>query len=228
MLASCKAPSPGRAPLRRLSNAEYRNTITDLFANVPAIVSMVPTATASFPPEPESLGFRNSGDYLDVPTLMAQKYLDAADAISTAAAAAPGFVTCANGTQDATCAAAFIASFGKQVYRRPLVAADTAPYTGLYQKAISSGYDFQTGIEWIVFAMLQSQQFLYRFELNAKPTGAYATPSPYEMASRLSYLYLQSMPDAALFDAADKGQLATPDGRHALRSALVTPGTARR
>src|SRR4029079_1096003 len=26
----CKAPSPGRAPLRRLSNAEYRNTIADL------------------------------------------------------------------------------------------------------------------------------------------------------------------------------------------------------
>ena len=209
VLATCKAPNPGRSPLRRLSNAEYRNTITDLFANVPAIVSMVPTVTAQFPPEPVSLGFRNSGDYLDVPTLAAQKYLDAADAISTAAAASPTFVTCANGTKDATCAAAFISSFGKQVYRHPLTAADTAQYTALYAKAISSGYDFQTGIEWIVFAMLQSQQFLYRFELNAKTTGAYATPSPYEMASRLSYLYLQSTPDAALFDAADKGQLAT-------------------
>ena len=28
----------------------------------------------------------------------------------------------------------------------------------LYQKAISSGYDFQTGIEWFVFTMLQSLQ----------------------------------------------------------------------
>jgi hypothetical protein len=209
VLATCKAPNPGRSPLRRLSNAEYRNTITDLFANVPSVVSMVSTATAQFPPEPVSLGFRNSGDYLDVPTLVAQKYLDSADAISTAAAAAPNFVTCANGTKDATCAAAFIASFGKQVYRRPLTTADTTQYTNLYGKAISSGYDFQTGIEWIVFAMLQSQQFLYRFELNATPTGAYATPSPYEMASRLSYLYWQSMPDQALFDAADRGQLST-------------------
>ena len=210
VLASCKAPSPGRAPLRRLSNAEYRNAIADLFAGVPSIVAMVPAVTAAFPPEPESLGFRNSGDYLDVPTLMAQKYLDAADAISTAAAAAPGFVTCAGGTKDAACAAAFIASFGKQVYRRPLVAEDTARYTALYAKAISSGYDFQTGIEWIVFTMLQSQQFLYRFELSAKPTGAFATPSPYEMASRLSFLYWQSTPDATLFDAADRGLLATP------------------
>ncbi len=209
VLATCNAPNPGRSPLRRLRNAEYRNTITDLFASVPAIVSMVPTVTAEFPPEPVSLGFRNSGDYLNVPTLAAQKFMDAADAISTAAAAAPSFVTCANGTKDATCATAFISSFGKQVYRRPLTTADTTQYTALYQKAISSGYDFQTGIEWIVYAMLQSQQFLYRFELNSMPAGAYAKPSPYELATRLSYLYWQSMPDQTLFTAADAGQLAT-------------------
>jgi hypothetical protein len=210
VLASCSAPSPGRSPLRRLSNAEYRNTVTDLFANVPAVVALVPSATSGFPSEPESLGFRNSGDYLTVPSLAAQKYLDAAEQIAEAAAGASNFVTCANGTQDATCATAFIGSFGKQVYRRPLAAEDTAPYQALYQKAISSGYDFKTGIEWIVFAMLQSPQFLYRFELGATATGSYATPTQYQIASRLSYLYLQSMPDAALFAAAEAGELSTP------------------
>ena len=119
-------------------------------------------------------------------------------------------MTCANGKQDATCATSFINSFGKQVYRRPFAADDTARYQALYQKAIASGYDFKTGIEWIVFAMLQSPQFLYRFELGATPMGSYAKPTPYEIASRLSYIYLQSMPDAALFAAADKGELATP------------------
>jgi hypothetical protein len=57
--------------------------------------------------------------------------------------------------------------------------------------------------------MLQSAQFLYRFELGATPAGNYAKPTPHEIASRLSYLYLQSMPDAALFAAADSGELAT-------------------
>src|SRR6185369_3399188 len=66
VLQSCAAPSPGRSPLRRLSNAEYRNTVNDLFANVPAVVALVPAATSGFPSEPESLGFRNSGDYLTV------------------------------------------------------------------------------------------------------------------------------------------------------------------
>jgi Protein of unknown function (DUF1592)/Protein of unknown function (DUF1588)/Protein of unknown function (DUF1595)/Protein of unknown function (DUF1587)/Protein of unknown function (DUF1585) len=209
VLASCAAPSPGRSPLRRLSNTEYRNTITDLFANVPAVVAMVPAATTGFPSEPESLGFRNSGDYLTVPSLAGQKYLDAAEQIAEAAAGASTFVTCPNGKQDAACATSFINSFGKQVYRRPFAADDTARYTALYQKAIASGYDFKTGIEWIVFAMLQSPQFLYRFELGSTPMGSYAQPTPYEIASRLSYIYLQSMPDAALFAAADKGELAT-------------------
>jgi hypothetical protein len=209
VLSSCAAPSPGRSPLRRLSNAEYRNTITDLFANVPAVVALVPAATSGFPSEPESLGFRNSGDYLTVPSLAAQKFLDAAEQIAETAAGATNFVTCANGTQDAACATTFINSFGKQVYRRPLTADDTARYRGLYDKAIASGYDFKTGIEWIVFAMLQSPQFLYRFELGATPTGSIAKPTPYEIASRLSFIYLQSMPDAALFAAADKGELGT-------------------
>jgi hypothetical protein len=210
VLASCAAPSPGRSPLRRLSNAEYRNTIGDLFANVPAVVALIPAATSGFPSEPESLGFRNSGDYLTVPSLAAQTYLDAAEKIAEAAAGASNFVTCANGTQDAACATSFINSFGKQVYRRPLAADDTARYMGLYQKAISSGYDFKTGIEWIVFAMLQSQQFLYRFELGSTPAGNYAKPTQHEIASRLSFIYLQSMPDATLLAAADKGELATP------------------
>jgi len=210
VLALCTTPSPGRSPLRRLSNAEYRNTITDLFANVPAVLALVPTATINFPSEPESLGFRNSGDYLTVPSLAAQTYQDAAEQIAEAAAGATNFVTCANGTQDATCATSFINSFGKQVYRRPLAADDTARYRTLYDKAISSGYDFKTGIEWIVFAMLQSPQFLYRFELGSTPVGSYAKPTQYEIASRLSYIYMQSMPDATLFAAAEAGQLSTP------------------
>jgi hypothetical protein len=209
VLASCAVPSPGRSPLRRLSNAEYRNTVSDLFASVPTVVAVIPAATSGFPSEPESLGFRNSGDYLTVPSLAGQAYLDAAERIAETAAAATSFVTCANGTQDAACATSFINSFGKQVYRRPLAADDTARYTALYQKAITSGYDFKTGIEWIVFAMLQSPQFLYRFELSATPMGNYAKPTQHEIASRLSYIYLQSMPDAALFAAADAGELGT-------------------
>src|SRR5688500_9962005 len=51
---SCTSPSPGTAPLRRLSNAEYRNSVTDLFATIAGISSLVASATREFPAEPES------------------------------------------------------------------------------------------------------------------------------------------------------------------------------
>ncbi|HEY3256333.1 MAG TPA: DUF1587 domain-containing protein, partial [Polyangiaceae bacterium] len=47
----CQAPTPGRAPLRRLSNAEYRNTLIDLLGDSPATQSLVAAATLSFPSE---------------------------------------------------------------------------------------------------------------------------------------------------------------------------------
>src|SRR4051812_36859389 len=47
--ALCKTPAPGRAPLRRMSNAEYRNTMADLLGDSPATQSLVATATRSFP-----------------------------------------------------------------------------------------------------------------------------------------------------------------------------------
>ena len=43
----CSAPSPGTAPLRPLSNAEYRNTVRDLFANVSGFDSVITSPPAS-------------------------------------------------------------------------------------------------------------------------------------------------------------------------------------
>src|SRR3954466_10776539 len=46
---ACNAAAPGRAPLRRMSNAEYRNTLTDLLGDSPANQSLIAAATRSFP-----------------------------------------------------------------------------------------------------------------------------------------------------------------------------------
>src|SRR5688500_8768511 len=50
----CQNINPGTAPMRRLSNAEYRNTLVDLLG----MSAQVATITADFTPENESLGFR--------------------------------------------------------------------------------------------------------------------------------------------------------------------------
>jgi hypothetical protein len=201
----CTKPTPGTAPLRRLSNAEYRNTVQDLLADVSGIGPAVATASQDFVDEAESLGFRNNADFLGVSSLVAQGYMDSAEALAPLAASTQSLVGCT--TQDAACAKQFVESFGKRAFRRPLAADEVARYTAEYDKAAAKGYDFKTGIEWIVFSMLQSTQFLYRVELGA-PKGTDYVPSPYETANRLSYLIWQSMPDQSLFDAADKGELA--------------------
>jgi hypothetical protein len=203
---ACKKPAPGAAPLRRLSNAEYRNTVQDLLASVSGIGPAVASATKDFVEEAESLGFRNNVDFLGVSSLVAQGYMDAAESLATLSSGSAALIGCA--TTDAACAKQFVESFGKRAFRRPLVADEVARYQGVYDKALAQGYDFETGIEWVVFSMLQSTQFLYRVELGA-PQGTDYVPSQFETASRLSYLVWQSMPDQALFDAAAAAQLGT-------------------
>ena len=203
--AACAKPAPGAAPLRRLSNAEYRNTVQDLLVDVSGIGPAVATASQDFVEEAESLGFRNNVDFLGVSPLIAQGYMDSAESLAKLVARTPKVVDCA--TETAACAKQFVESFGKRAFRRPLLPDEVARYTALYDKAAAQGYDFETGIEWIVFSMLQSTQFLYRVELGAA-TGSDYAPSQYEIANRLSYLIWQSMPDEALFAAAAKGELA--------------------
>ena len=203
--AACAKPAPGAAPLRRLSNAEYRNTVQDLLVDVSGIGPAVATASKDFVEEAESLGFRNNVDFLGVSSLIAQGYMDSAESLAPLVASTAKVVGCT--TADAACAKQFVESFGKRAFRRPLLPDEVARYTALYDKAAAEGYDFKTGVEWIVFSMLQSTQFLYRVELGAAKGQDYA-PSQYEIANRLSYLIWQSMPDQALFDAADEGELS--------------------
>lgn len=203
---ACKKPAPGAAPLRRLSNAEYRNTVQDLLAQVPGIAAAVAGATADFVDEAESLGFRNNVEFLGVSSLVAQGYMDSAESLASLSAGSAALIGCS--TADAACAKQFVESFGKRAFRRPLSAEEVARYQGVYDKALAQGYDFKTGVEWVVFSMLQSTEFLYRVELGAAQGTAYA-PTQFETASRLSYLIWQSMPDQALLDAAQAGQLGS-------------------
>jgi hypothetical protein len=222
---ACVRPAPGSAPLRRLSNAEYRNTVQDLLAQVPGIGPAVTSATADFVEEAESLGFRNNVDFLGVSSLVAQGYLNSAEVLAPLVAENAEAVGCS--TADAACAKQFVESFGKRAFRRPLGPEEVARYSALYDKAAAKGYGFQTGVEWIVFAMLQSTQFLYRVELGAAKGQDFA-PSAYEIANRLSYLIWQSMPDQALFDAAERGELSDKKQIEAqARRLLADPKAAR-
>lgn len=202
----CDAPKPGPAPLRRLSNYEYTNTLTDLLGDA----ELVAEIGATFSAEPISLGFRNNAEALKVSHLLADQYLEAAVAVGQAAPSIEGLLPCDAADGDEECGAAYIDDLAPRAYRRPLEAAERERYVELFE-TVYAEEGFGKAIETITAALLSSTHFLFRVELDQvgdEPSG----PAPYEMASRLSYLLWQSMPDAELFAAADDGRLGTRDG----------------
>jgi hypothetical protein len=219
----CLEPSTGVAPLRRLTNTEYRYTAGDLLG-LPDLAAEV---ASSFPAETESLGFRNNAAFLDVPLVLAQQYMLAAERLSQAAVAdLSGLVPC-QGAVDEGCAADFITQFGLRAFRRPLEPGEIDAYLRLYEKG-SADYGPEKGIEWVLFAMLQSPSFLYRVELPAGDGDPISRISPYETATRLSYLLWHSMPDDALLSAAADGRLSTPEQIEAEARRMLEDPKARR
>ena len=226
---SCTTPNPGSAPLRRLSNAEYKNTLNDLFAGASEVAAEVEAATRDLPQEAESLGFRNSAEFLTVQPLLAEKYMDAAERIAARAATSDAVVPCSpTSGEELTCGRQLIRDFGQKAYRRPLAAEESARYEAVFQTAFTK-YGFDTAVEWVIYTVLQSPQFLYRVEAGAAGASAGVTrPTANELAVRMSYLFWQSTPDRALLDAAAAGALETPAAvAEKAREMLGDPRSAR-
>jgi hypothetical protein len=159
---------------------------------------------------------------LVVSPLLAEAYLTTAEELASTHGDAllAGLSACAGaGIDQDACAAdadTFIRDFGKRAYRRPLTEAEVAAHHDLFIQGAALGesaYDPKAGLELVVAAMLQSPHFLYRVEFgmpNPDGNGVVALTS-YEIASRLSYLLWNTMPDVALFEAADADELRTPE-----------------
>ncbi|WP_437636942.1 DUF1592 domain-containing protein [Sorangium sp. So ce854] len=208
----CTTVEPGESPLRRMTRVEYDNTVFDLLGDDSR-------PARGFVPEEESLGFNNQAAALVVSPLLAEQYMTAAEGVAERATGkllgeAPA---CREAAAGAACRgeiAALVASLGKRAFRRPLADDEVAELVELFQRGIALGEapdDASTGLALVVQAMLQSPHFLYRVELGMPdPVEGDVVPlSSYEIASRLSYLLWGTMPDDALFAAADRGELGT-------------------
>ncbi|PRQ06998.1 DUF1592 domain-containing protein [Enhygromyxa salina] len=220
-LGECGAIEPGPSPIRRLTRVEYNNTIYQLLGD-----SSLPAN--AFPADEVAGSFDNQAAALVVSPLLAEQYENAAEQL--AIANAPGLMdqlpACGGGAPDPdSCTAdadAFIRSFGKRAYRRPLTEDEVSTHIELFIAGTGLGessYDPEVGVETVLQAMLQSPHFLYRVEfgqldLEDPPDPAQPDVVPltsYELASRLSYLLWNTMPDVSLFEAADADELRTRD-----------------
>jgi hypothetical protein len=202
--ASCPANGVIPTPIRRLSHVEYDRTVR-------ALLPGLDIPRAEFSADLRVHGFENNAAALNPSPMLLEQYGAAASRIAELAAAAPErLLPCVSGAGDLACAQAFIRSFGRKVFRRPLTTDEQARYETLFAVQMSA-ISFNAAVELTLEAFLQSPQFLYRIEAG-DPGEVADTAVPldgYAMASRLSYLLWQSMPDDALLDAAEQGLLQT-------------------
>jgi hypothetical protein len=204
---ACSTPSPGPSYARRLNRFEYNNTVRDLLGDR--------TAPANeFPIEEKRNGFDNNAVALQVSPTLVEQYMNAAEKLAAVAmAATPSIIPCDPvKTGEDACAQTFIASFGAKAFRHPLSTAEGARLFSAFD-AGRKLTDFRTGIQVVIETALQSPEFLYRVEFGAAPQSGQVVvrPTSFEMASRLSYLLWQSMPDDELRAAAQQDKLTTDD-----------------
>jgi hypothetical protein len=225
------APGAGPAVFRRLTLFEYRNTVRDLLGS--AATSMeVPVDDAA-----GKSGFARGG-WLS--WVGAGTFLDGTEAMARRAVEElPGLIPCdpvpAVEAEQRACAERFIARFGRRAYRRPLVEGERQALLALYgEQRARVGNEFKDAIRVVLTAMLLSPRFLYHWELPPQAAikdGPLVRFSSQEMAARLSYLLWASMPDEALFAAADAGKLTDPaeiqrQARRMLRDPRAREGVA--
>jgi hypothetical protein len=202
---------PGFVGMRRLSDAEYARTVQDLLG----LAGLDATIMASFADADRLAGRRDVFDNGNGQALMSsgrfETYFRNAATLTASAFASQTLrariVTCT--PPDDACATSILRSFGLRAWRRPLTEAELADLAALVRSEVAAGDDFTDAIREAVVALLASESFLYRIELD--PSSDVRPLTSYELASRLSYLLWSTMPDDALFALAASDGLRGPE-----------------
>ena len=198
---ACAGVGAGLAPIRRLTDVQYRNTVRDLFGGAvePGASFPAPQIHEEYTNNPAAnvVSLDSARDILEAAEDAAAQVIDDIDAIAPC-----------DGDEHA-CAEAFVDDFGRRAFRRPLLANEREALMAIYADADSHA----DGIGTVVATVLQSPQFLYLVEEGeTEIEPGVMQLGGYEVASRLSYLLWDSMPDEALFAAAESGALADDEG----------------
>jgi Protein of unknown function (DUF1592)/Protein of unknown function (DUF1588)/Protein of unknown function (DUF1595) len=218
---------PAELPLRRLTQSQYVNSINALVAGVPlaaadrtAVRGAIDPLLATYPDD-RLVGVpgEKHGGFHRMDQAVQQAHIDVSYALAVAlgkeltssaarrTALVGACATDTNTSNDAACLSSFLGSFGKRALRRPLTADDLTFYSAV---AGSTPVD-PAALADVVALLLTAPQFLYQVE-EAAPAAANTRVAvdAHALASRLSLLFWQSMPDAALLAKADDGTLLQP------------------
>ena len=231
-------PVPRTPPLA-LTPTEYNNTVADLLGFPrdgerwpprPALAdTLSPRRAASkgvflppppppvwpwrFPAEPGAGGFEGIVQGQSPSSYQVEELHLAAMHFASFALLSPRFFACddwaASSPADRErCAWASVDRFAERAWRRPLDPGEQDRIEAFW-RANAAGGRLEEAVALTVAGILQAPAFHFRVERGDPASGE---PTPWELATRLSYFLWDSMPDAELFAGAASGELTTRAG----------------
>jgi hypothetical protein len=195
--------------VRRLTREEYANSVRDL-------VGVNPGIEIDFLPQDPRVPFDN--DY--VSQVPSKALIEGANGLALSIAkqvvADPLLKAKVTGctpadAKDAACFRSFIKSFGRQALRRSLTAVEIDAFTTTLMPLAELDKNFYTAVELAIASLLQHVEFLYRIEIGTPVDANLLALTQTELASRLSFMLWESVPDPRLLDLAEQGQLGTAE-----------------
>ncbi len=217
-LSACGEDEPltqGNDPqLRRLTEQQYRNTVRDVFGGnisiagrfdplerIDGLLAVGASSATITPAALERYEALGRSIALQVVNERNRKVLVPCTPASEAG-------------RDDSCAAEFVTSTGRFLFRRPLTDAEQTLYVSISGDAADTLGDFYQGLAYGLTGMLVSPKFLYITETSEPDPDSDGLHrlDAYSKASRISFLLWNTTPDAMLLDAAASGDLHTEDG----------------
>ncbi len=198
--------------LRRLTEAQYRATIAEIFGPDAPIVARfergfraegllaIGTSEAGISPfsiEQYSRAALSIADYVMQPDHR-DRYLDCA--------------ALADGRFNSDCADQFIRHYGELLFRRPLTAAQRQRMLTIAQSGAEQLGDFDQGLKFALVGLLSSPEFLLRLERVKDNSKTITELDDYSKAERLAFFLTNAGPDQQLLEAAAGGELNSRQG----------------
>jgi hypothetical protein len=217
---------PAAPVIRRLLARQYLNSIE-------AVLGAEARAAAIAPDDQALNGFDSIAasqlNIGDAAVVDYEKSGRAAAAAAVEAGALASYFSCEpSSATDAACLEEFVQELGRLLYRRTLTADETSALVDIGVAAAEAYGSFDAALEYATATMLESPHFLYQVELG-EPSGDpnLRRLTALETATRLSFFLLDTTPSRELLDAAEAGELDSPEGLRAMAEEIVETQGAR-
>ncbi|MEC8024554.1 MAG: DUF1592 domain-containing protein, partial [Myxococcota bacterium] len=196
---------PGNAVLRRLSAAQYRNTLSDWFGpelEVPGTLEPDVRVERLY-----AVGASIGG----LSGLGAERYFQGAKTVASQLISVKALrdqvSTCTGETDATACLDSIISTWTLRLWRRPASGEETSRLRDIGTNASAVMGSFDEGVKYVFMGILTSPHFVYVAGTGLDEAEVGRAYNGYEMASRLAFFLWGSGPDDWLLNHAAEGTL---------------------